>query len=237
MFQVEPEIVRMERKDPLEGAKAALRAAVLRATEGDGEALRPLARALGAHYHLSPGNRLLVAAQAGRARRAWNSTRWAEMGHVVHPEAEGVLVNAPRGDGGFTVKALYTEAEVEPRPREEDLKLDTALLLPALKGFLKEGDPEDPEEAFLRAGTRYLVRGLGHGSPKLWEELRVAEAWMAATALQGLLGREADLPLEERVLLGAYGKRPALLGESLKRVGGAVSVLAQALGLVPKRRG
>lgn len=222
----------MEERDPLEGAKAALRGLVVKATEGDTASLQILARALGAHYHLSPNNRLLVAAQAPGARRAWNAFRWEEMGHVVHPEASGVLVNAPKGDGGFTLRRLYTERDVEPSPGEESLRLSASLLLPALKPFLREGDPEEPEGAFLRAGARHVLRALGHGSPRLWEELKEAEVRVAAMALEGLLGREATVEIPREVLLRAYGKRPALLGESLRRVGAAIGGLAAALGLV-----
>ncbi|GIW31400.1 MAG: hypothetical protein KatS3mg071_1574 [Meiothermus sp.] len=219
----------METQSKTEGVeqiRSRVQGMVWQVVRGDPAPLHPLGRALGAHFHLSLNNRLLVAAQAPQALRVKNLRQWGWLGYRPGPGAPGVLIVGSRAHN-FEPTRLYSEAEVGAPAAE--LALNPATLGAALG--LEQGD----QETFLWEGLRWMQNYLGHArNPRLWEELKLAELWLALRALEGLLCvvREPDL---DRVMVErAYGARPALLMKSLERVGAGVDALSRRLGLAWK---
>jgi hypothetical protein len=207
----------------LEPLRARLRAEIWKVAEGDPAPLFPLARALGAHFHLSFNNRLLVAVQAPTALRVRNPRQWDFLGYHPRPGAEGVVITGSR-DQGFAPTRLYSEAEVGASAEAVRLRAD---ILGASLGL------ENPDaKTFLWEGVKWMQNHLGHArNPRLWEELRMAELWMALKALEGVLGQPSTPDLDRAMVERAYGQRPALLVRSLERVAAAVDGLNRRLGL------
>lgn len=215
---------------PLEKADRTLRKLLVEAAGGAFDRVVPLARALG-HTGYSPRNRLLIGAQLPGARKVASPKRWEALGYQVRPGERGAAILAPgEGRGAFVVRFVFSEAQVEPAYLPSPLPAED--LLPALERWSK---PEDGEgvEGFLRAGLRMVSGVLKHARDgRLWEELKQAELWMAAQGLEALLGVEGVVPpLPEATFRRAFGSRPAVLQESLLRVGEALKRLEQQVGL------
>jgi hypothetical protein len=233
MVETQTQAVQAKKERPaaLEAADRALRAAIARVAGGAFPELTPLARALG-HVDYSPRNRLLIGVQLPQALRVKSPGAWEATGYRVRPGERGAAILAPgEAKGEFTVRFVFGDEQVEPDYLLPPLPPED--FLPALERWTK---PEDGEgtEAFLKAAARFAAGRLGHGrDARLWEELRQAELWMAAQGVEVLLGVEGVVPpLPEGVLRKAFGNRPAVLHESLLRVGEALTHLARQVGLL-----
>jgi len=218
----------------IEEAEAALKAKVARIAHGAFGELEDLARALG-FTNYSVRNRLLIGTQLPQARQVQSPESWKALGHLVKEGEKGAAILAPSDTPGtFTVRFVYGDHQVE--PAYSPVSFPAEDFLPALSAWGKEEDGENgPELAFLRAAMRFAA-GRMHRDSRLWDELRKAELWLVSLAVENMMRWEGIGPaLPKEVLRKAYGERPLVLSESLKRVGDAVTAIAEQVGLAPRR--
>lgn len=185
------------------------------------EAFGTLAAAAGA-LNLSPRNRLIAGAQLAAAgmpaSRALRTRKgWERRGVVVPPQARGVHVVTPDGEG-WTTCVVYPDyevgAEIEPLLPEE-------VVLEVLG-----------EEDLKRAIARFALREAGASSQKLWEDVKVALGWAGLKASEVALGFELGLEAPpQKVLVRAFGRRPQVLKDLVVRAARAADALADRLGL------
>lgn len=187
------------------------------------EAFGALAAAAGA-LNLSPRNRLIAGAQLAAAgmpaaRALRTRAGWERRGVVVPPQARGVHVVTPSGEGGWTTQVVYPDYEVG---------VEVEPLLPEEVVLEVLGEEEDVK----RAIARFALREAGASSQKLWEDVKVALGWAGLKASEVALG--LDLSLEApppKVLVGAFGRRPQVLKDLVMRAAKAADALASRLGL------
>jgi len=221
------------RKDPdlrarLEAAEKRLRAMVWNtAQEGDVSLARILGQATG--LSLSARNSLLAGIQAPGALMLRGQKGWRALGVEVPSTAEGAVILAPDGQGGYRPTLVYSDQEVGFRPEP----FPTPFLLPSLAPWVKEEDAEEEGEdlALLRAATRFLAARLPKGFLP-WEEGRRATLWLGALGAETLLRRRGVVPnLPQEIWAGAFGGRPNALKDALFWAHGAIRSLAQRMGL------
>lgn len=187
------------------------------------EAFGALAAAAGA-LNLSPRNRLVAGAQLAAAgmpaaRALRTRAGWERRGVVVPPQARGVHVVTPSGEGGWTTCVVHPNYEVG---------VEVEPLLPEEVVLEVLGEEEDLK----RAIARFALREAGASSQKLWEDVKVTLGWGALKASEVALG--LDLGLEApppKVLVGAFGRRPQVLKDLVMRAAKAADALADRLGL------
>jgi len=220
------------RKDPdlrarLEAAEKRLRAMVWNtAQEGDIELARTLGEATG--LSLSARNSLLAAVQSPGALVLRGAKGWRALGVEVPPTAEGAVILAPDGQGGYRPTLVFSDQEVGFRPEPYPVPF----LLPALSPWTREEDMEEGEDmVLLRAATRFVAARLPKGFLP-WEEGRRATLWLAALGAETLFRRRGTVPdLPREVWAAAFGGRPEALKQALFWAHGAVRSLAQRMGL------
>jgi len=222
------------RPAPIGEAEAALKAKVARIAHGAFGELEDLARALG-FVNYSVRNRLLIGAQLPKARLVQSPESWRALGHLVREGEKGAAILAPSEvPNTFTVRFVYGDHQVEPAFSPTPFPAED--FLPALSRWGREEDLEEgPELAFLRAAMRFAA-GRMHRDSRLWEELRKAELWLVSLAVESMMRWTGVGPaLPKEVLRRAYGERPLVLSESLRRVGEAATAIAEQVGLAPRR--